>query len=150
MVIEYAERYYMPAADRGKLYQGEGWTLAKQMVAWRSKLRNRWHNVRIELGSLPESAVTVGDSVQVMAKVWLNGNAASDVIVELVTGESAGDSDIRNPISLPMTQVGQEGDGLLYAAAFTPERSGSLAVAVRVSPYRQHQILPIEPLIRWA
>jgi hypothetical protein len=51
-----------------------------------------------------------------------------------------------------MTQVGQDGDAMIYSAAFTPERSGSLAVGVRVRPDRPNQIRPIDPwvLIRWA
>lgn len=150
MVIDYTERYYFPARDQGRLYHADGWALAKEMLAWRNQIRERWQYVRAELGSLPGGIVTVGDPVQIQAKVWLNGISPSDVAVEVVTGSPDGDSDLRQPLSLPMSQVGAEGDALIYSATFTPERSGPLAVGVRVRPARNHEILPIEPLVRWA
>jgi starch phosphorylase len=152
MVIDYTERYYLPAAIQGDLYQAGVWALAKQMVNWRASLRSRWHNVRTELGSLPTQTVTVGDPVQIQAKVWLDGIPASDVAVELVTGEQSSDGELRYPVALPMTQVGVDGDASLYSTVFTPERSGSMAVAVRVRAERENQIYPIEPglLVRWA
>jgi glycogen phosphorylase len=151
MVIEYTERYYLPAAAQGKLYQADGWALAKQMITWRASLRNRWQNVRAELGSLPNETVTVGDPLQIQSKVWLNGIPSSDIAVELVTGTQNGDSDLSDPISLPMEQTGEDGEALIYSAILTPERSGPLAVAVRVRPNRANEIHPIDPgvLIRW-
>jgi glycogen phosphorylase len=152
MVIEYTERYYLPAAEQGDRYQAEGWSLAKQMVDWRASLRSRWHNVRAELGTLPTEIVTVGDPVQIQAKVWLDGITPSDVAVELVAGEQNGDGELTNAVPIPMSKVEQDGDVTLYSAIFTPERSGALAVAVRVRANRQYQIDPIEPglLVRWA
>lgn len=152
MVIDYAERYYMPAAEQGNLYQENGWALAKQMVAWRTNLRSRWPNVRAELGALPVETVTVGDPVPVKAKIWLDGIPTSDVEVELVTGVQGSDGDLKEPVPVPMTQVGQEGDALIYTTNFTPERSGSLALGVRVRADRPNQIHPIDRglLIRWA
>jgi starch phosphorylase len=150
MVIEYTDRYYLPAAQQGKLYRANGWALAKEMVDWREGMRGRWQNVRIELGSIPSGIVTVGDPVQIQSKVWLGGIAPEDVMVQLVTGAADGDHDISNPIAIPMVQTGHEGHALLYQAAFTPERSGSIAVAVRVRPERQDYIMPIDPMIEWA
>jgi starch phosphorylase len=134
------------------LYQADGWALAKQMVAWRAALRDRWKTVRAELGDLPGETVTVGDPVRVEAKVWLNGLPPTDIAVELVTGEQGNDGELRHPTALPMSQVGKDGDALIYATDLTPARSGPLAVAARVRPDRQNQIHPIEPglLIRWA
>jgi glycogen phosphorylase len=150
MVIEYTERYYLPAAEQDKIYQTNGWALAKEMVAWRAGLRSRWQNIRVVLGSLPVETVTVGDPIQIQAKVWLDGASPKDLVVELVTGQAAGDNDLKSPVALPMTQVGADGDALLYSTAFTPERSGTLVVAVRVCPQRANRILPIDPLVRWA
>jgi starch phosphorylase len=150
MVIDYTERYYLPAAAQGKMYQAADWTLAKQMIAWRARLQSRWNNVRVELDPLPSGTVTVGDAIEISAKVWLNGNSPNDLVVELVTGGPNGDHDLRQPVAVPMIPNGQDGDALVYRVAFTPERSGPLAVAVRVRPQHEHQILPIDPLVRWA
>jgi starch phosphorylase len=152
MVIDYTERYYLPAAQQGNDYQADGGALAKQIVAWRAGLRSRWQNVRAELGSLPTQIVTVGDPVQIEAKVWLDGISATDVAVELVTGDQSGDGELRHPVPLPMTQTGEDGDACIYSTIFTPERSGPLAVAVRVRADPPNQIVPMEPglLVRWA
>jgi starch phosphorylase len=150
MVIDYAEQYYLPAAEQGQLYQANSWALAKETVAWRANLHSRWRNVRIELGNLTNDTVTVGDPIEIEAKVWLNGVAPTEVTVEVVTGVQTGDEELSDPVTLPMTQVGQAENALLYRATLTPERSGPLAVTVRVRPERLHQILPIDPLVRWA
>lgn len=150
MVIDYTERYYLPGADRGKAYQKDAWALAKEMVTWRAALRAQWQNVRVEMGTLPQTTATVGDPVQISAKVWLHGVSPDDITVELVTGGQDGDHDLRQPVAMPMLQAEQEGDALLYTASFTPQRSGPLAVGVRVRPERIDQIVPIAPLIRWA
>jgi starch phosphorylase len=150
MVIDYTERYYLPAAEQGALYQANGGALAKEALAWRSQIRNRWQHVRVEVDTLPTEVITVGDAVHIQAKVWLNGVAPTDVAVELVTGGVDGDNELSEPVAMTMTQIGQDGDAFTYALTFTPERSGQLAVAVRVRPDRPHQILPIDPLVRWA
>jgi hypothetical protein len=49
-----------------------------------------------------------------------------------------------------MIQIGADGDAQRYGVTFTPQRSGPLAVAVRVRPARPQQILPVAPLVRWA
>jgi starch phosphorylase len=149
MVIDYTERYYLPAAMQDKLYRANGWAMAKEIVDWQAGVNNRWHGVSIEMGALPKTTVTVGDPVHIEAKVWLHGVSPSEVVVELVTGTQDGDNDIRKPVAMPMTQAAQDGDALIYAATFTPEQSGPLAVAVRVRPDRPHQIMPIPPLIQW-
>ncbi len=152
MVIEYTNRYYLPAAKQGEIYQANGWALAKEMIAWRANLRSRWQNVHAELKALPNKIVTVGDPIQIQAKVWLDMIQPTDIVVELVTGDPSGDSDLKHPVSLPMSQVGQEGDALIYAATLIPDRSGPIAVGVRIMADRQYQIEPIYPwlLVRWA
>jgi starch phosphorylase len=150
MVIEYTERYYLPAAEQGALYQANAWALAKEIVAWRSAIRHHWQGVRVELDNLPRQTVTVGDPVPIQAKVWLDGVAPSDIVVELVTGMARGDNDLKQPVTMPMAQVGQDGNALIYEAAFTPGRSGPMAVAVRARPDRPHYMLPMDPSIRWA
>jgi hypothetical protein len=69
-----------------------------------------------------------------------------------VAGEQNSDGELTNTVPIPMSKVEQDGDTTLYSAIFTPERSGALAVAVRVRADRQYQIDPIEPglLVRWA
>ncbi len=151
MVIEYIEKYYLPAADQGELYKADGWALAKQMVKWRANIRNHWHNVRAEMAPLPTQIATVGDPMPLQTKVWLDGIPTSDVVVQLVAGPQGADGQITNPLILTMNQVGQEGNAHIYSIAFTPERSGQIVVGSRVLPHREHQIHPIEPgLIRWA
>jgi glycogen phosphorylase len=151
MVIDYTEQYYLPAAEQGELYQADSWALAKQMVKWRANLRNHWQSVRAELAPLPTQTATVGDPIQLEAKIWLNGVPTSDVTVQLVTGPQGADGQIAHPLIFPMNEDSQEGNAYSYSIAFTPERSGQIVVGARILPHREHQIHPIEPgLIRWA
>jgi starch phosphorylase len=151
MVIDYTRTYYLPAADAGARYHADHYALSKAYVAWRANLRNRWPNVRIEALPLEIQRVSVGDSLDLQAKVWLPGLAPDDVVVEAVIGGQTTDSDIRNPITLPMIASGTDGDAHRYHVSFSPDRSGPFAIGLRIRPQFNDHGHVIEPgFIRWA
>jgi starch phosphorylase len=151
MVIEYTERYYLPAAKSGEHYRRSGFEVARQIAAWKAGLRSRWSSVRIELQPVSVQRVKVGEPVNVQAKVWLNSIGEDEVAVEIVSGQTAPDGELTVPQVQAMQPVGSEGDARLYAGEFRPQTSGLLALAVRVRPKHPDQLHPIEPgLVKWA
>ena len=150
MVIDYTEQYYRPAAVTGIAYHEQGFTLAKQMVAWKQTLREKWSAVRVERGSLPTTPIRVGEPVTLSARVWLAGIDPAQVVVEALHGRANG-TELVNPAILPLKQQGTDGDALIFAAEFSPTDSGPLAVGVRVRPQHARLIHPMDAgLLRWA
>jgi starch phosphorylase len=48
MVREYTERMYVPAAKRWQQLTADGFSAARALTAWKSRLASRWDHVRIE------------------------------------------------------------------------------------------------------
>ncbi|HXF60456.1 MAG TPA: alpha-glucan family phosphorylase [Caldilineaceae bacterium] len=150
MVIEYTERYYLPAAKSGQRYSRDHFAVARQMAAWKAGLRERWPGVRIERLPLSVHQVKVGEPVPVEAKVWLDGIPEDEVAVEIVTGREAEDGELTVPQPQPMQPAGREGDALRYRGEFRPQTSGPVALAVRVRPKHPDQLHRVEPgLVKW-
>ncbi len=152
MVIEYTEKYYLPAAVTGDRYHQDQFAVAREITRWKSDIRNRWGNVHIERMPLALDRVRVGESVPVQAKVWLNGISQDQVVVEMVTSEQVTDGELVTPRLQPMQPTGSADNGaVLYSGEFSPQGSGSFTIGVRVRPYHPDQLHIIEPnLVKWA
>lgn len=150
MVIDYTQNYYLPSAVNGRNYHGERFALAKQMTAWKRHLRELWTHVRVERGPVPLTPVSVGQPVNITARVWLHGIAAEDVTVEAVFGRANG-LQLRQPSALPMQQTGVEGEAVLFETEFVPSTSGPFVVGVRVRPHNTGLLHQMDAgLVRWA
>ncbi len=90
MVKQYAEYFYLPAADHYRRLAADGFAGAKALAAWKIRVRDLWSGVKIvavgEDGSAPDDQgaqeVAAGDQVPVTARVELGGIDPDDVAVE--------------------------------------------------------------------
>ena len=154
MVRQYAEKFYAPVARRWDELTADGMAQAKQLSAWRSKLRERFGNVRIESVSdnMDSLGAHVGKDVRVEAVVDLGGLEPQDIQVELYFGSLDEDGQLSEGRALPMQQVGHDDDHRLRFAVEMPcTRSGMTGYTVRVQP--SQAVLPDSreaAMIRWA
>ena len=87
MVREYAERFYMPAAQRSLRLAEEDMARAKALAAWEAGLRQNWPELRVvsvDADAPPE--VQVGAELRVQALIHLGSLQPDDVTVELYHG----------------------------------------------------------------
>ncbi len=90
MVKQYAESFYLPAADHYRRLAADGFAGAKALAAWKARVREAWPGVKIvavaEDGAAIDDRgaqeVVVGDQVPVTARVDLGGIDPGDVVVE--------------------------------------------------------------------
>ncbi|MCB0065203.1 MAG: alpha-glucan family phosphorylase [Caldilineaceae bacterium] len=151
MVKDYTETYYLPAATNGSEFRANNFALARELAAWKAQLGHRWQSLHLQAESSGANQITVGDSLKVQAKLWLNGVDRAEVGVEIVAGTPANGAHLRDPIVMPMSVVGEESGALLYEGAITPTDSGVIALGVRARPVHAHLINPNETGInRWA
>ena len=88
MVTEYVERLYTPAAKAGRALDGPGYLAARQLAAWKARVRAAWPAVRVDhVESVGVGEVAqVGDVLQVRAYVSLGELSPEDVEVQVVHG----------------------------------------------------------------
>jgi starch phosphorylase len=133
MVREYVDSYYIPAAASAAAVRGDGFHGAKELAAYRNRVKDAWSRVRVvdsQLSVDESEAPMVGTSVTVRAKVELGGLAPSDVQVQAVIGRVGDSDELHEVVTAPMDH---DGNGSYRADVRLPH-IGSAGYTVRVLP----------------
>ena len=158
MVKQYAERFYLPAADHYGRLAADGFAGARELAGWKARVREVWPGVKITAvgddGAVIEGRsgqeVAMGEQVPVSARVDLAGLDPADVIVEALHGSLRSDGSLRTGRRVLMELVGHEDGCHLYRGAVPARTSGLHGYAVRVLPCHDDVLVPHEmPLIAW-
>ena len=139
MVQEYVERYYVPAGASARAAAADGLVGARDLAAWKSRVRGAWGGVRVlnvdsaGLGDTPQ----VGQSLVVRATVDLGGLAPSDVDVIASYGRVDLSDRILAPATLSLRPAGDgESEGAhRYEGTIPLGRTGPFGYTVRVLPH---------------
>ncbi|WP_256789410.1 alpha-glucan family phosphorylase [Frankia sp. AvcI1] len=136
MVQEYVERYYVPAGVSARTAAADGLAGARDLAAWKSRVRAAWPGVRVlnvdsaGLGDTPQ----VGQSLVVRATIDLGGLAADDVDVLASYGRIDQTDRILAPEVLSLQPVGEGEGGHRYEGTIPLGRTGPFGYTVRVLP----------------
>jgi starch phosphorylase len=140
MVSEYLAKVYAPAAAQGRRYLKEACSGAREVAAWKSKVRAAWDKVTIRPHGEALRRIGFGQSIKVEVAAELNGLAPSDVAVELLLGRPGKlEGDLVRPYRLG--HAGPTGDGKahLFMLELKPELCGKLEYRIRMHPH--HELL---------
>jgi len=155
MVRQYAEKFYAPAARRWDRFTGGDLASARQLSAWRGKLKQHFGGVQVEsvtddMGSA--GGAKVGKDITVRAVVNLGGLGAEDLKVELYHGGLDEDGQLTDGQAMAMKQVGDAQDHRAsYEARMPCAKSGRCGYTVRILPSHPMLADPREmAMIRWA
>jgi starch phosphorylase len=156
MVKQYAECFYLPAADHYKRLADQGFAEAKQLTAWKARVREAWPGVKVVTvpdGGGPQAGtreVAVGDQIPVAAWVELAGLDPADIRVEAFHSSLHPDGSLRTGRGVALELAGHEDGRYLYRGAVPARASGLHGYAVRVLPRHEDVLVPNElPLITW-
>jgi glycogen phosphorylase len=155
MVKEYTERLYIPAAKSYEDFSRDGCGAATQLSQWKTQMRKDWPQVQIsdiQIGNKDRKNISVGESLQITARVHLGAVAPEHVRVEAYHGE-ADNGDIRNPTATVLNQTSQsDGNGdYIYEGSVPATESGTYGFSVRVVPTHAHLMQAHElRLITWS
>ncbi|MGW2249262.1 alpha-glucan family phosphorylase [Kitasatospora sp. NPDC001660] len=148
MVREYVERLYAPAAiAQRELAAGAG-VGARELAAWKAKVREAWPAVRVEHveADCPAEAQELGSSLSLRVQVALGALEPGDVEVQVVSGrvdESDGISDVGLFALKPVG--GPDLDGRTrYEGSLELARTGPFGYTVRVLPSHPRLASPAE------
>jgi starch phosphorylase len=153
MVHEYAERFYLPSADRYQRLAENGMARAKALAEWKSQVQKHWPEIRVESvkADTPDE-LQVGDELIVRARVHLGPLEPQDVAVELYQGLLDDKGQIPGGEVIAMSCKQSDSDGShLFVGAIPCRTSGLHGYALRVLPQHEDLSNPYEPgLILWA
>jgi starch phosphorylase len=151
MVKQYTADFYVPIGDRYGRMVANDFAKARELTAWRIRVRDAWCDVKVsavEQNEAPE--VTVGDAIEVIAIVQLGALQPTDVVVEAYTGGVRPDGTLRNGRGTALEWVSGDRGEHVYKGTLNPKTSGPHGYAVRVMPHREDVLVPNEvPLIAW-
>jgi starch phosphorylase len=126
---------------------------AKDMAAWRQRLRDAWTQVRVESveGDIA-SELHVGENFAAQARVSLGVLSPDDVQVELYLGLVNASEEIVRGQAVTMEMAETLDDGrYLYKAQAACEMSGLHGYTVRILPYHKDLVTLFQPgFVRWA
>jgi glycogen phosphorylase len=145
MVEDYVQQLYAPAAAANQVLDTGDRASARELAAWKSKVRERWSGVRVDhvdstgVGDSPQ----VGDVVSVQAFVSLDGLAPSDVLVQVVHGRVSAEDQLTQVEVAPLRHVeAYEGGRHRFEGELKLTRTGAFGYTVRVLPH--HALLANE------
>jgi len=138
MVAEYAERFYVSASRHGQELSADGFQRAKELAAWKSRVRAAWANTRLDQAdAIPQYGTwNVGEDILLRVKADLAGLSPEDVRVEVIFFRPARDGDYKRD---GVVELAHESDGI-YGANIRPDDTGNYRFQVRMYP--THPDLP--------
>jgi len=153
MMHEYATRFYQPATARYQLLIEDGAQRAREIVEWKTNLREEWPQIRIEHACANMSGeMKVGAPLEVQADVYLGAISPESVDVQAYVARLDKDGQMLPGDAISLAQQEAKGDGLYSFAGKIPCRStGRHGCALRVLPKHEGLCNPYEPgLILWS
>ena len=151
MVKQYTEGFYLPAGDHYQRLAANDFAKAKELSAWKLRVREAWNQVKVgwvdEPGTLD---VSVGEGIPVAAKVRLGILEPSEVLVQAFYSRLRPDGTLSNGRGIDLEWVSAEGGEHLYKGAVPSRASGLHGYSIRVLPQHEDVLVPHElPLIAW-
>jgi starch phosphorylase len=150
MVHEYAERFYLPAAERFWHMTEDGAAHACALTAWKQRMYHNWPKIRVERVEADAEALEVGDVLYIHAQIYLGELTDQDVAVEIYHGMVNDKGEIFR--GEPTVMYPQETtDGVCtFSGAVSCLSSGRFGYAVRVLPCHRDLSHPHElGLVLW-
>jgi starch phosphorylase len=136
-VRDYTTLLYGPAARAVWALDGQTWSGARELAAYKARVRAAWPGVRVDhvestgVSDTPQ----VGESFHVDAFVSLDGLTPGDVEVQLVHGRVSQADDLRDIETARLVLAeSYEGGRHRFQGDLLPTRTGAFGYTVRIVP----------------
>jgi glycogen phosphorylase len=130
MVGEYLRRFYLPAANQGKRIMKDGYAAARDLAAWKDRVRKAWAGVKLRTVETPRGSMYFGESARFSIAAAMDGLEARDILIELLI-RSTGGAQSQVLLSDGKLDTGEQ----RYVIDLAPELSGKLDYQIRAYPY---------------
>jgi starch phosphorylase len=146
MVGDYLRKFYLPASQQGRRYSEAQFEKARELAAWKARVRAAWPDVHIRRLDPPRKAIRFGEAVRVEVAIKLNGLAPEDVVVELLLSRTLAGGGREHQQRFALAHDGTrtpEGEHR-FVLDLEPEHCGRLEYHVRAYPCRELLTHPLE------
>ncbi|HZD67206.1 MAG TPA: hypothetical protein VE152_14005, partial [Acidimicrobiales bacterium] len=158
MVRQYTEAIYEPAARRAASLRVDDYRGARDLAAWKARVRDAWSRVAVEAVEAEASSAELGAKRRVEAVVRLGDLDPSDVAVQLLHGPVGDGGELARAGVVDMAPAGTtdgpggEEDGRWrYAGSFACTQAGRHGFTVRILPSHEGLAAPTDlGLVAWA
>ncbi|HUZ43626.1 MAG TPA: alpha-glucan family phosphorylase [Acidimicrobiales bacterium] len=143
MVRDYVEEIYEPAATRADDLSRDGCRRAKELSAWKTRVRQGWPAVAVRSVIPDETGADLGGVRQVEAEVDLGSLTSDDVRVELIHGHVGHNDELSDTRRVAMVPTGAAAGGASsFSGQFTCDSTGRYGFTVRVVPSHPDLVWP--------
>jgi starch phosphorylase len=152
MVRDYTRNLYLPSAARSDALAADGFTASRALAAYRARLAEHWHGVRVESVETNEAIGDLGGTRPVAATVSLGSLTPEDVEVQMVVGRVGQSGELEHPVMTTLVEEGPGGDGRHRFSGSAPlDTAGRMGVTVRVVPRHELAGNPVDlGFVAWA
>jgi starch phosphorylase len=152
MVMDYNNRYYIPAAKRYDTLLGGQAEEARNLATQIKRLRSLWKDIEIRSpASKNHGPFHVGKNFEVTAEINLAELRPDEVDVEIYYGRMHSLEDLAVGHVEQMGVLEDRGNGYyLYGCSLTCQSSGRFGFTVRVAPRGDERVKSTPRLLTWA
>jgi phosphorylase/glycogen(starch) synthase len=153
MLTDYINQYYVPQAARIDSIVADDFAQAREIAAWKKRLRREWKNVEVVSVNVPDSnsnQLSLGNDYKAEIVLNIGDLNADEIGVEILFATSDKKGRLHIQERYEFTPVETVDGTAKYVASVNPERSGLYQVAGRI--YAKNSKLPHRQdfeLVRW-
>ena len=154
-LVDYEERFYNKLAERKKAVVDNNYRMARDIAAWKRKVSAAWDDVKV-LGvqrvELDNEAIFVDKKYHYEVTLDIASLRAEDLGVELVVAKQIESGESVNVVATkPLAVKSVDGQHVTFSIDYTPERTGTFDVALRVYPKNDKLEHRMDfALVKWA
>ena len=153
MLTDYINQYYEPQSKRYETVVADDFAKAREIAAWKKKLRREWKNVEVVSAQMPDSNsdfLAIGSEFNAEVVLNIGDLNAEEIGVEVLFATSDKKGKLHIQERYEFTPVESVDGTAKYVASINPDRSGLYQVAGRI--YAKNADLPHRQdfeLVRW-
>ena len=145
MVMDYVKKFYAPASKQGREFIENDAAPARELAAWKTKIRDNWHNIKMDLAEQGQAAIQNDEMLHIEVKVNLNGLSHEDVAIECVMGKyHEQNNQLAANEHYRFEYQRDEGDNKIFSIDVQPSKPGLNHYKVRMYPYHKLLSHPLE------
>ena len=158
MLMNYTEKYYIPAMQSGIKMQQDNHKLTRETTAWLDKISSNWDRITIKNVDIPDLGATlfVGQKFPISISVFLGDITPEDVEVQIISGQLNSQEHMKeyDPAHATLqseNNAGSPDDGVYtFTSEVTCRESGRFGITARIIPKNENLPHTIKPkLITW-
>ena len=136
MVTEYLNRFYRPAAQRGRQFSEGDYGAARDLAAWKKRVASAWPRVQVRLVSRPGKHLSFSEAGKFVVGLKSDELKPEDIAVELLLSPTVRELAASRRAAHPFAYSGERGEGgeYLFTLDLAPELFGKLECRIRAYP----------------